>query len=79
MNLNQITVPSLDVKRSIMFYQTLGLKIIVEALPHYARFVCPEDGTTFSVHQVENLPKGDGIYIYFEHEDLDTYVDSLVE
>ncbi|WP_350287874.1 VOC family protein [uncultured Croceitalea sp.] len=79
MNLNQVTVPSLDVKRSILFYQTLGLELIVEALPHYARFVCPEGGATFSVHQVQELPKGDGICIYFEHKDLNTYVDILVE
>lgn len=79
MDLNQVTVPSLDIKRSISFYQSLGLQLIVEALPHYVRFVCPDGGATFSVHQVEELPKGDGIYVYFEHKDLDTYVDTLVE
>jgi catechol 2,3-dioxygenase-like lactoylglutathione lyase family enzyme len=40
MNLNQITVPSLDLKKSIPFYQKLGLELIVAAAPHYARFVC---------------------------------------
>ena len=52
MNLNQVTLPTLDVKRSIKFYQTLGLNLIVET-PHYARFECPEGDATFSVHQIE--------------------------
>jgi catechol 2,3-dioxygenase-like lactoylglutathione lyase family enzyme len=33
MRLNQVTVPALDVERSIAFYQTLGLKLIVKS-PH---------------------------------------------
>ena len=33
MNLNQITVPALDVAEAIIFYKTLGLKLIVESLP----------------------------------------------
>jgi catechol 2,3-dioxygenase-like lactoylglutathione lyase family enzyme len=50
MNLNQVTVPSTDVRRSIDFYQSLGLMLIVENLPSYARFECPEGDATFSVH-----------------------------
>ena len=79
MNLNQITVPSLDLTKSIPFYEQLGLKLIVEALPHYARFVCPDGNSTFSIHLVEELPVGDGIYVYFECEDLDTQVKNLKE
>ena len=78
MNLNQITVPSLDVEKAIIFYKKLGLELIVKALPHYARFVCPDGYATFSIHQVEELPKGDGIYVYFECEDLDNKVDKLI-
>ncbi len=77
MNLNQITVPSVDIPKAIAFYKTLGLKLIVEALPHYARFVCPNGKATFSVHLVEELPKGDGIYVYFECDDLDDRVNDL--
>ena len=29
---------TLDLSKSIPFYQKLGLELIVEALPHYARF-----------------------------------------
>ena len=79
MNLNQITVPSLDLTQSIPFYQKLGLQLIVKSLPHYARFECPEGDATFSLHQVEVLPKGEGIYVYFELENLDEYVARLVE
>lgn len=79
MNLNQITVPVLNVEQAIIFYETLGLKLIVKALPHYARFECPTGGATFSLHQVEKLPQGEGIYVYFEIENLDEYVQILVE
>ncbi len=77
MNLNQITVPSLDLTKSIPFYEKLGLKLIVKSLPHYARFECPEGNSTFSIHQTEKLPKGEGIYVYFECEDLDAKVEKL--
>ena len=74
MNLNQITVPSLDIAKSITFYKTLGLELIVEAQPHYARFVCPNGNSTFSVHLVEELSKGQGVYVYFECDNLDEHV-----
>lgn len=77
MNLNQITVPSLDLTKSVPFYEKLGLKLIVSSLPHYARFECPNGDSTFSVHQVEELPKGDGVYVYFECENLDEQVHTL--
>jgi len=79
MNLNQITIPSLDLTQSIPFYEKLGLHLIVKSLPHYARFVCPDGGATFSIHQVEALPKGEGINVYFECQDLDEYVNVLLE
>ncbi len=78
MNLNQITIPSLDIEKAIAFYQTLGLKLIVKALPHYARFECPDGNSTFSVHKVEQLPSGDGVHIYFECTNLDNYVNELI-
>ena len=78
MNLNQITIPSLDLEKSIEFYKVLGLKLIVNSIPNYARFECPDGDSTFSVHLVEALPKGDGISIYFECEDLDSEVERLI-
>jgi len=79
MNLNQITIPVVNVEKSIGFYETLGLKLIVKDLPTYARFVCPEGNSTFSLHQVKNLPKGEGIWIYFEVKNLSDYIQSLIE
>lgn len=79
MNLNQITIPSLDLSVSVTFYQKLGLKLIVEALPHYARFECPDGQSTFSIHKTEELPTGPGIYIYFECENVDETVEELIK
>ncbi len=78
MNLNQITVPSLDVENAIEFYKKIGLQLIVQALPNYARFLCPEGDASFSIHQVNELPSGEGIYVYFECADLDETVRLLV-
>ena len=79
MNLNQITVPVLDVEKAVTFYETLGLKLIVKALPHYARFECPSGSSTFSLHQVQTLPGGEGIWVYFEVLHLDEYINDLIE
>lgn len=47
--------------------------------PHYARFELPTGDATFSVHQVAALPTGEGVYVYFEIEELDEYVNELLE
>lgn len=77
MNLNQVTVPSSDIDRSIAFYQTLGLKLIVKS-PHYARFVCPSGNATFSVILGNQSDSGNGIHVYFECDNLDDKVATLV-
>lgn len=79
MNLNQVTIPSLDIFKATEFYKTLGLRLIVNALPRYVRFECPDGDATFSIHLVDELPKGDGITLYFENEKLDKTVDELVK
>ncbi|NBB21176.1 VOC family protein [Runella sp. CRIBMP] len=78
MNLNQITIPSIDLTKAIAFYKLMGLNLIVESLPHYARFQCIEGNSTFSIHFAEELPKGNGVWVYFECENLDKYVDELI-
>ena len=77
MNLNQVTIPSLNVERAVRFYELLGLQLIVQALPRYARFICPNGDTTFSIHHVTEPLKGEGIILYFERDDIDDYVASL--
>ncbi|CAN5365491.1 hypothetical protein BH11BAC3_BH11BAC3_35400 [soil metagenome] len=79
MNLNQITIPVLNVADSIRFYEKLGLKLIVKSLPEYARFLCQDGSSTFSLHVVDQLSTGNGIWIYFEIENLDEYVHLLTE
>ena len=78
MNLNQITIPSLNLDKAIAFYQTLGLTLIVKSSPQYARFQCMDGNATFSIHLVEQLPAGEGIWIYFECQDLDKTVNELI-
>jgi predicted enzyme related to lactoylglutathione lyase len=78
-NLNQVTLPSIDVEQSVEFYRGMGFRLIVSALPRYARFECPVGEATFSVHMVESpspLPTN-GAIVYFECADLDTKVDEL--
>ncbi len=77
MNLNQVTIPSKDVPIAIDFYQKLGLHLIVDSRPRYARFECPEGEATFSIHRVERLPEGPGTTVYFECGDLDARVAEL--
>jgi catechol 2,3-dioxygenase-like lactoylglutathione lyase family enzyme len=78
MNLNQITIPVTDVERSINFYENLGHRLIVKALPRYARFECPEGDATFSIHQVAQMAKEPQVIIYFEVSDLDDTVNKLI-
>lgn len=79
MNLNQITISSTDVAKATEFYATLGLRLIVDALPRYVRFECPDGDATFSIHQVEKLSENNNITLYFEDENLDSTVKELQE
>ena len=79
MNLNQVTIPSLDVEKATSFYKKLGLKLIVDALPQYVRFECTNGNSTFSIHKLEALPTGNGISLYFEIENLDDEIKRLKE
>jgi catechol 2,3-dioxygenase-like lactoylglutathione lyase family enzyme len=75
--INQITIPSTDVARSIEFYKRLGLIQIVESLPDYARFVCPDSDSTFSIRRVGEVAPGEKPVVYFECDDLDQTVAEL--
>jgi len=77
MNLNQITISSVDVAKSTRFYKILGLNLIVDALPRYVRFKCPEGDTTFSIHKVKELPTVKSTTIYFEVENLSETISDL--
>lgn len=79
MNLNQITLPSLNLEKAVVFYQKLGFNLIVDSIPRYARFECPKGDSTFSLHLVDNLPKGIGISVYFEVDNLIETVNELTQ
>ena len=62
--------------RAIRFYQQLVLQLIVESLPDYARFCCPDGQASFSLSRVEKVPASQTL-IYFECAALDQTVAHL--
>lgn len=76
MRLNQVTVSARDLDASIKFYRTLGLNLIVKN-DHYARFECPDGGSTFSLHLDRQARGVSETTIYFENDDLDGEVARL--
>jgi len=76
MHLNQVTLPATGVERSAAFYRMLGFRQIVSNYPHYARFECPDGGSTFSLHSVTSVVTTD-VIVYFECEDLESQVARL--
>lgn len=77
MNLNQITIYTNKSLETAEFYQTLGLKLIVDSLPRYARLLCPDGNSTLSIYTAEETSSNSNIVLYFECEDLDTKVSEL--
>jgi catechol 2,3-dioxygenase-like lactoylglutathione lyase family enzyme len=77
MNLNQVTIYSNKSQESAEFYQKLGLRLIVDSLPRYARFECPDGDATLSVHAAEDEQAAANVVLYFECEDLDARVADL--
>lgn len=75
MELNQVTLPARDIAESAAFYRAMGVVQIVDS-PHYARFECA-GGATFSVHLADADPRGNGVVVYFECDDLDARVAAL--
>jgi hydroxymethylpyrimidine/phosphomethylpyrimidine kinase len=76
MKLNQVTLPAVDLPRSIAFYERLGFVLIVRD-DHYARLENPHDLSTLSLEKRSD--GGDGAHVYFECDDLDARVAALKE
>ena len=76
MELNQVTVPCVDYAASLEFYKKLGLRLIVDSPPRYARFESCS-GSTLSIHVAEKIPEKSCITIYFEVDDVDATVREL--
>lgn len=75
MRLNQVTVTVNNIEAACVFYVLLGLKPIVKS-PHYMRFMCPEGGSTFSIH-LGDTPIAPSAVVYFENDALDQKVARL--
>ena len=77
MNLNQVTIFSEKPVETVEFYQKLGLKLIVDSLPRYARLECPDGESTLSVNIAENIIPNHNVVLYFECASLDQEVQRL--
>jgi catechol 2,3-dioxygenase-like lactoylglutathione lyase family enzyme len=75
MRLNQVTISVSNIRRSIDFYQLLGLQVIVKS-DHYCRFIVPGNETTFSIHLSDKPGPGTTV-IYFECDKPDEKVAEL--
>ncbi len=76
MDLNQVTLPAVDLAASARFYRRLGFVQIVDS-ERYARFECPRGTATFSLHQVDGPVPATGVVVYFECDDVDAEVARL--
>ena len=77
MNLNQVTIYSEKPVETVEFFQTLGLKLIVDSLPRYARLECPDGESTLSVNIADEVAVTNNIVLYFECDDLNNKVEEL--
>lgn len=78
MNLNQVTIYTDKPTETAEFFQTLGLRIIVDSLPRYARLECPDGDSTLSIQESPaNLSLQDNVVLYFECNELDRTVEEL--
>lgn len=61
---------------SIQFYKDLGLELIVHTHGDYARFLCPQGGSTFSLHRVDRVTASQTV-VYFEVDDIQKTFEEL--
>ncbi len=77
MNLNQVTINCAKTVETVEFFQKLGLLLIVDSLPRYARLECPDGEATLSVNFDEHATVTNNVVLYFECDDLDPEVERL--
>lgn len=77
MNLNQATIYCDKTEETAEFLKRLGLILIVDSLPRYARFECPDGESTLSLQHDENAVASNNVVLYFECDDLDGEVERL--
>ena len=79
--LNQVTLAAKDMAASVLFYQNLGLILIVDSAPRYVRFEFPSDDhnsepATLSLHSAppEWTAQDHSPLVYFEVDDIDEFI-----
>ncbi|AEH00121.1 VOC family protein [Lacinutrix sp. 5H-3-7-4] len=77
MNLNQVTIATENTRQLVSFYKKLGLKLIVDALPRYARLECPDGEATLSISFTDDILLRNNTTLYFENQELDAVVKTL--
>jgi catechol 2,3-dioxygenase-like lactoylglutathione lyase family enzyme len=77
MNLNQVTIYTAKPIETAEFFTKLGLILIVDSLPRYARFECPDGDSTLSINIDDERPASNDIVLYFECDNLDEEVARL--
>jgi predicted enzyme related to lactoylglutathione lyase len=77
MNLNQATIYTDKPVATAEFFQKLGLKIIVDSLPRYARLECPDGDSTLSIQEADDVQVTNNVVLYFECDELDRTVEEL--
>ncbi len=82
LSFNHAMIYARDVDRSLAFYSgRLGFELI-ERDDGYARLTAPGGGSTLAIHLAEadrELPRSEGIRLYFEIEEIDRLCDRLAE
>jgi catechol 2,3-dioxygenase-like lactoylglutathione lyase family enzyme len=76
-NLNQVTIYTDKPLETAEFFQTLGLRIIVDSLPRYARLECPDGDSTLSIQHDDAARVSNNVVLYFECDELDSTVADL--
>lgn len=71
MNLNHVTLIVSDFERSKAFYSALGLRLIVDSPPRYARFQCPGGDATLSIEVTGEPPLAPRAQLFLECADVD--------
>jgi len=76
-NLDQVTIHCSKTVETVEFFQKLGLRLIVDSLPRYARLECPDGDSTLSINIADEAPAANQIVLYFECDDLNGEVKRL--
>jgi catechol 2,3-dioxygenase-like lactoylglutathione lyase family enzyme len=75
MNLNQVTIAVTNIDKACVFYEKLGLELIVRS-EHYCRFIVPGNEATFSIHKTERFQSNETV-VYFETDNVEKTIDAL--